>query len=165
MKRTALTALLLGSAGLWSAPASALELLANCAVSTSGIGFGDYSHLDGDHDNTGSVTITCTSLLSLLWGQINYEIKFSAGSSGSFTPRKMYSGSHALEYNLYTNSARNIIWGDGAGAVSKSGTLAFSLVSIGASRSDDIPVFGRIPGGQQVPAGAYSDSITVTVLY
>lgn len=166
MKRIALTALLLGSAGLWSAPASALNLLANCAVSTNGISFGTYNHLNGDHNNTGSVGITCTSLLVLLGGQINYEIRFSAGSSGSFTPRTM-NGDHGgtLNYNLYTNSTRQTIWGDGAGAVSYSGTLGFSLVGIGASRSVDIPVYGRIPGGQQVPAGAYGDSTTVTVLY
>lgn len=106
MKRIVLTALLLGSAGLWSAPASALNLLGDCEVSaTATAGFGVYDTLsDSNNDSAGgSVTFTCYSLASLLGGTISFTIKLNNGLWGVFPQRAMSSGGNKLNYNLYTS--------------------------------------------------------------
>lgn len=39
------------------------------------------------------------------------------------------------------------------------------ILSLGATRTDEFPVYGKLPGGQNVSAGAYSDTIVATVIY
>ena len=172
MKRIALTALLLGSAGLWSAPASALNLLGNCSVSaTATAGFGVYDTLSASNNDSagGSVTFTCYSLASLLGGTIPFTIKLNNGLWGAFPQRAMNSdsGGNKLNYNLYTSTARTTIWGDGtSGTGVKSGSFHYpALIGIGVKREETHYFYGRIPANQNVPAGTYSDSITVTVVY
>lgn len=170
MKRIALTALLLGSAGLWSAPASALNLLGDCSVSaTATAGFGVYDTLSASNNDSagGSVTFTCTSLASLLGGTISYTIKLNNGLGGVFPQRAMESGGNKLNYNLYTSTARTTIWGDGtSGTGVESGSFHYpGLIGVGVKREKSYSFYGRIPANQNVPAGTYSDSITVTVVY
>jgi spore coat protein U-like protein len=65
-----------------------------------------------------------------------------------------------LDYQLYVNTARTTVWGDGTG-----GTATVQdgyLLGVG-SETRSYPVLGRIPGGQNVPVGSYADSIVVTV--
>lgn len=52
-------------------------------------------------------------------------------------------------------SARLIVWGDGTTASNVSAT----------GTNVDLPVYGRIPALQNLPANAYADSITVTISY
>lgn len=56
-----------------------------------------------------------------------------------------------------TNTARTIIWGDGT-----SGT---SIVTVNNVRNTTRTVYGRIPALQDVRAGSYSETLTVTVTY
>jgi len=170
MKRIVLTALLLGSAGLWSAPASALNLLGDCEVSaTATAGFGVYDTLsDSNNDSAGgSVTFTCYSLASLLGGTISFTIKLNNGLWGVFPQRVMSSGGNKLNYNLYTSSARTTIWGDGtSGTGVKSGSFYYpALIGLGVKREETHYFYGRIPANQNVPAGEYRDTVGVTVLY
>lgn len=170
MKRTALTALLLGSAGLWSAPASALNLFNRCGVSaTATAGFGVYDTLSASNNDSagGSVTFTCYSLVSLLAGTMPFTIKLDNGLWGVFPQRAMNSGGNKLNYNLYTSTARTTIWGDGAsGTGVASGSFHNpGLLSVAVKHEETHHFYGRIPANQNVPAGTYSDSITVTVLY
>jgi spore coat protein U-like protein len=73
----------------------------------------------------------------------------------------MIFGSSHLNYNLYLDSAYTQIWGDGTGGtVTKSDNIGGLLGS-----SISYTVYGRLPGGQNVPAGVYSDTVFVTVIY
>jgi len=63
-----------------------------------------------------------------------------------------------LAYNLYLDSTRLTIWGDGTG-----GTGTFS--GMGTGSDVGTTVYGRIPAGQNVAVGTYSDLITVTVTF
>ncbi len=67
--------------------------------------------------------------------------------------------SDALNYNLYLDAARTSIWGDGTG-----GTALFT-VAIPSGKAVNVTIFGRIPAGQDVAAGSYSDSIVVTIQF
>lgn len=163
IKRRVLAAMLLGSAGLWSVPALAVI---TCSVSANGVAFGAYDPLSGDdRDSTGSVTVECTRLpLGSL--TVNYEVRLNAGNRGSFTPRAMSAGADTLEYNLYTDPTRTTTWGDGSsGTVSQSGSLSWGLGGLYGTKTQSFTTYGRIFGAQFVPAGTYSDTITVTVLY
>lgn len=165
MKRTMLAAMLLGSAGLWSASA----LAATCSVSAGSVAFGVYDPLSGGHrDSSASATVECTAS-NTSNETVNYTVRLSSGSSGSFTPRAMSSGGDTLEYNLYTDSARTAVWGDGAGAtvlISDSITFSRRFPPFGSqTRSKTHTIHGRVFGAQFVSAGSYSDTITATVLY
>jgi spore coat protein U-like protein len=65
----------------------------------------------------------------------------------------------ALNYSLFTNSTRTTIWGDGTGSTG-------TITSSGTGSAQAISIFGRVPSGQgTVPAGAYQDTVAVTVTY
>jgi spore coat protein U-like protein len=133
---------------------------AQCSVTASGVNFGTYSMFDSsDKDSTGTVTVSCTVLLALFM-TINTEL--SVGNSGSYSTRQLRSGAQSLNYNLYTDTARQVIWGNGSGGTSRQTHSA--LLSIGTTV---IPytVYGRIPRFQSSPSGTYTDSIVVSVIF
>lgn len=136
--------------------------IADCSVSATGVAFGNYSFTNPTAtDATGNVQVSCSlgGLISLL---VSYDILLSTGGSASYAPRKMTSGTNELQYNLYTNAGRSIVWGNG--------TSDTSIVSDGyllglGTTVRNYSVYGRLPAGQNTPAGAYTDTITVTVNY
>jgi spore coat protein U-like protein len=67
----------------------------------------------------------------------------------------MKSGRNSLGYNLYISAARNVVWGDGAGAS--------STMIVNKNRTTTLSVFGQIPAGQDVAVGIYTDSITIII--
>lgn len=135
---------------------------ASCIVTSSGVALGSYTFNQvGPSDATGNINVSCTliGVMSLL---VSYDIRLSTGISGSYTQRQMGSGASRLNYNLYSNPARSAIWGDGtAGTTTVSDGYLLGLLTT----VRDYPVYGRVPAGQNILAGAYSDAITVTVLY
>ncbi|MGR9085693.1 MAG: Csu type fimbrial protein [Gammaproteobacteria bacterium] len=136
---------------------------ASCSVSTIGdISFGVYDVFSpGANDATGKINVLCEDILVI---GVTYTILLSTGASGSYAPRAMSDGSgHTLDYNLYTDANRvTPVWGDGTGGT---GTVS-GIFGIGLfSRNRDHDVYGRIPAGQNVNVGNYSDTITVTVNY
>lgn len=170
MKRMFLAVLLFSGVGLWSAPASALNLLGSCEVSaTATAGFGVYDTLSNSNNDSagGSVRFTCYSLVSLVGGTITFTIKLNNGLWGVFPQRAMSSGGNKLNYNLYTSSARTTIWGDGtSGTGVKDGSFYYpALIGLGVKREETHYFYGRIPANQNVPAGEYRDTVGVTVLY
>jgi spore coat protein U-like protein len=75
---------------------------------------------------------------------------------GTFAARQMRSGAQSLVYNLYLDASHLSIWGDGS-----PGTSLLSLSGTGGNYT----VYGRIPAGQNVLVGGYSDTITVTLIF
>lgn len=132
---------------------------ATCTVSATNVGFGGYNRLSAfDNASTGTVTVHCTTLLSL---SLSYTVSLSAGS-GTYTTRKLKSGSNTMNYNLYTDVLYAHIWGDGSGSTS---TITSSQLLTVLGLTNNHTVYGRIPAGQNVAAGSYADTITVTVDY
>jgi spore coat protein U-like protein len=128
---------------------------ASCSASTSGVGFGTYDWQSAvSDDSAGSVSINCTGEGFLLFPTVS----LSTGSSGSFASRRMTNGASNLQYNLYTDSARTSVWGNGSAG---SSTVSVPVFFGSGSRT----IYGRMPIGQQVPSGTYSDTIVVTVEY
>lgn len=151
MKR-AIALMLLLAAGAWMPPAHAQS----CSL-TSGTGtlvdFSAYTSISGTVDATGTLTLNCVP--GILGLPVAYSISIGTGGASSFNPRKLSSGGFNLNYNLYVDLTRLLIWGDGTvGTQKQSGTCLGSCA---------VSVYGRLPGGQSVPSGAYSDQVAVTL--
>ena len=131
----------------------------NCDVTATGLAFGPYDFLASfPTDTTGSVSVSCTIPAQNPHAPLAVTISLSPGSSGSFAQRQMQSGGpDLLSYNLYTNPSFSTIWGDGNGPSSSQTAFITSDTPFTAV------IYGRIPAGQKVPVGTYSDVITVTI--
>jgi len=129
-------------------------VLTNCTVSASNLAFGSYTASATSPTNMGTnLSVTCTNGLA-------YTVNLNGGNTpGTVAARQMSDGnSHVLHYQLYTTNGYSSIFGDGtSGSVTVSGT--------GSGAAQSIPVYGKIPVAQYVPAGSYSDTISVSVNY
>lgn len=137
----------------------------NCTVSSSGMSFGVYTPLaPSPLDVTGSISVNCTRFI-FDPTSIAYTVALSSGGGGSFTPRVLTTSGGVLNYNLYTNAAHSIVWGDGGGgSQTVNGTVAFRNF-FDFSQSSIETIYGRIDAGQDAAAGSYGDSIVITVTY
>ena len=123
-----------------------------CNINVQDVNFGNYDVFNNvPLDSTGTITVNCT--LAAV-----YSVSLSPGS-GSYSPRVMRSGADTLEYNLYTNTSRTTIWGDGTGNTA----IVSGIAAIGVNINHT--VYGRIPARQNVRVGTYFDSITVTLSF
>lgn len=122
-------------------------------LTANNINFGAYNPLTASNtDASGDIHITCTNNTS-------YSVALSSGGSGSYSTRQLSDGgSNSLNYNLYTSSNHNTVFGDGTGS-------SDTVNQIGSGSQDTITVYGRIPAGQSVANASYSDTINVTVTY
>lgn len=138
---------------LTSPPAHA----ATCKFTVQPVDFGLYNPgSPTPQDVAGSVDVRCTGNAG------SFVLTISQSSSGGFAPRRMVSGPYILEYNLYADPARQLIWGDGTG-----GTVVNSgeKPSAGRPLSFSFPIYGRIFPRQSVGEGLYTDSLLVTSVY
>lgn len=132
-----------------------------CSLSAVGTSFGTYNPFSATPlDSAGSVTVTCENLVSLL---VSYSVQLSPGSSGGYAPRRLNGTGYQLDYNLYTDATRASVWGDGSGGTStvNDGYLLGALFPVVRNYT----VYGRMPAGQNVAPGSYTDTITVTINY
>lgn len=141
----------------------------SCNVTATGVAFGVYNPLTGtDLNSTGNINFSCTrtGLLDLTPG-VSYSIQPGPGNSGTYVPRRMSSGANTMNYNLYRDAARTLIWGDGTGGSSaQGGNVSFPLLNLSSvTRDNDHTIYGRIFGGQNVAVGSYTDTISVTVIF
>ena len=131
---------------------------ADCTIAAMPVNFGLYNPLTPTPNvATGTVTMTCTVLIGLFE---SWTIALSPGNSSNFTTRKMLNGSSPLSYNLYTTATYSNVWGDGSGSTTVISGSA--LLSIGTSVYP-YTVYGRILAGQDSAAGAFMDTIVVTL--
>jgi spore coat protein U-like protein len=122
---------------------------AECTLNIIDINFGSYDTLNPlATDIAGDFSVTCDTETSL-------QVSLSAGL-GTYSARRLLSGTDALLYNLYTDPTRLTIWGDGS-----PGTGVLSLSGTGGNYT----VYGRIPARQNVPVGTYGDTITVILTF
>jgi spore coat protein U-like protein len=129
------------------------SVAANCKISVSDLSFGAYdplvTHAGSSLDASAALMITCTrgtSASVLMDGGLN------GGTGGA--ARQMSSGLQKLSYLIYIDSSRSTVWSPG-------GRLGVSVRSAGSP--ERFEVYGRIPPGQVVLAGSYSDRVTATV--
>jgi spore coat protein U-like protein len=124
---------------------------ADCSVSFAPMNFGTYDALSSlPLDSVATITYSCTAV-------VNPVMTLSSGNSTSFNPRKMAQGADALNYNLYLDAARTVVWGDG--------TAGTSTLSCAQGTNLTANVFGRIFAKQNLPIGSYADSVVATIIF
>jgi spore coat protein U-like protein len=135
-----------------SAPAFAVT---ECSfVNIVGVNFGLYDVFNSaPTDSIGSITYKCTDV-----GQSIITIDLDRGNSSTYNPRQMLQGSEALNYNLYLDGARTVIWGDGT-----SGTSRYGPLNPPDNVDVTLSIHGRLSARQNVRAGTYRDTIRITI--
>jgi spore coat protein U-like protein len=147
-----------------SSPSVGLSITASvtgkCIVSsTSAVAFGAYDPVTtnastgADLDGTGSVGIKCTP------GD-GVSISLDSGANASGNQRRMQgpSSSAFMNYSLYTDSARTTAWGNGS-----NGASVQTITASTSSSERTFTVYGRVPKGQDVNVGSFSDTVQATV--
>lgn len=125
-------------------------------VTAPSLSFGTYDGLSAAPATTSGVAVvTCDQAPP---PTVTLEIGPSA-VSGGFFPRRMRQdgGSDLLDYNFYADSGGASVWGDGSG-----GTVTRSA-RVTKNKPWAVTIYGRIPPGQDVGVGTYSDTLTVTI--
>jgi spore coat protein U-like protein len=87
-----------------------------------------------------------------------------SGVSGAIATRqlRLAAGADLLNYNLYRDAGRSLVWGNTLGANTVTQNLT---VANFANNSATFTIFGRISALQDVRAGTYNDGLTVTVTF
>lgn len=124
-----------------------------CNISATSLNFGNYDPTAATPlDSTSTITILCTTGTA-------YNIGLNAGSApgATVTTRKMTNGANSLNYALYQDSSRTINWGNTVGTDTVGGTAGGTAANLS--------VYGQVPALQNVPVGAYTDTVTATITY
>ncbi len=126
----------------------------NCTISTAPVNFGAYDPVAANAttplDGIGTLTVTCTKGAAA-------HIALNDGSNGVGSDRRMrQSALEYLTYEIYKDPARTDVWGNTAGD-------DLDLVAAPNRNPRTVTVYGRVPQGQDVAVGNYSDTVVATV--
>lgn len=140
-----------------SAPSTRFQVSAtavnSCNLSATDLTFGNYDPLKVTSTDASSVvTVTCTPGSGYIIG-----LDTGTGQGATVEMRRMSNGNSLLDYSLYRDTARNLVWGNSPGSDTVAG--------IGTGTPIDYPAYGRIPQGQAVQRGVYTDTVTVWVTF
>ncbi|MBL8786006.1 MAG: spore coat protein U domain-containing protein [Deltaproteobacteria bacterium] len=131
----------------------------NCTIETTPLAFGSYdpitTHAASELAGTGSVTVTCTSGASAV-----IKLGEGANADGASTPaapaRRLKSGSNFLSYFLFSDTLREVVWGN---------TALTGVDHTGDGAPAAFTIYGAITAGQNVPSGTYTDTVVATVAF
>ncbi len=157
------TALLTGGSALAANPATttfpvSATVVKTCSVSATALAFGNYTPGSGAATGTSTVNVLCTKSTS-------FTVALNGGTTtgGTISQRLLVNGTNILQYNLYTDSNRTILWGDGTTGVAPTGT------GLGTGTAVPFTVYGNLPDNATnqaaLPGLTYNDLITVSVAY
>jgi spore coat protein U-like protein len=134
------------------------EAEAACNVATTNINFGSYDVFSNSpKDSTGTISVDCDEAPPAV-----VVIRIGPSfNSGGFKPRQMrhITRSDRLTYNLFTDSSMSVIWGDGT-----QGTATVSD-KVQKNKPWVSTFYGRIPARQDVSAGTYRETVSVTITW
>ncbi|MFO1185547.1 MAG: spore coat U domain-containing protein [Bauldia sp.] len=139
-------------------PAAALS----CSASVSDINFGTVDLLQGSAvDTTATVSISCNGITLAGVRVCPYIGNGSGGRDSSY--RHLQGAGSAVAYQLYTDAARTIVWGDATLGFGSYPTVDFAGNAGGTGTgSTTLTLYGRIPAGHApVAADDYSSNFTV----
>lgn len=125
----------------------------NCLISATNVNFGTAGVLRSSLAATGSISARCTN------GDA-FRISLNGGVSGNVAARTLQrqGGGGSVNYQLYTDSAHSIPWGDGTAGTS-------TVTGTGSGNAQAISVYGQVPAQATPSPGSYSDTITATIVF
>ncbi len=119
----------------------------------SDLNFGPHGVIDANVDQDSTIGVQCTT------GQ-TYDVGLGIGTgAGATTASRKMTGPAAavVNYTLYRDPARTLLWGTTIPTDTVSGT--------GNGSVQNIPVYGRVPPQTTPAAGLYTDTVQITVTY
>lgn len=133
------------------------NVLENCTITAGDLDFGDWT-VDVDVTAPSTITVRCTA-------GTDYVVNLSGGTTtGNVLDREMTGGGAInINYNLYTDAGHLNIWGDGNG-----GTFNLGGIGAGMGVAQALTVRGQLLASANpglIEAGAYSDTVTATIVY
>lgn len=134
-------------------------VISSCSISTTPLAFGDYdplvTHATTDLDATATVTTTCSNGGGIKYIRLGQGANATTGSTNLNPERRLKnSGNGYINYNIYLDSERILIWGD---------DISSSLPVFVTGSAQNTTIYGRIPAGQAADATTYSDTVVATV--
>jgi spore coat protein U-like protein len=131
-----------------------LTVTAQCVINSAAtLNFGSNGVINANIDQTSLIKVQCTNTTP-------FDIGLDAGQgAGANVTTRLMTGpsSETVQYKLYSNAGRTIIWGD---------TVATDTVtSAGTGAEQTFTVYGRVPPQTTSRPGAYADTVQVTVTY
>lgn len=124
------------------------------------LALGTYTPGGGNLDGATDFQVRCTN-------GVPFQVALSGGGAANILGRQMSATglpAEKLAYQLYTNAARTIVWGDGSG-----GSSLATGTGGGFFAPRTFTVYGRVPDSGANPAAAprpdYRDVVTITVTY
>ncbi|HEY1505788.1 MAG TPA: spore coat protein U domain-containing protein [Stellaceae bacterium] len=134
---------------------------ANCSFSITNMNFGTI-------DLTANTTFDATATLNISCGSGNQGDtvricpNINAGNGGTTTgnPRFLKSSGNALNFNLFQDTARSVVWGSFLWTFSSFTAPTVNLtLGPGGTASTTATLFGRVSAGQQtLPPGTYTST-------
>ena len=134
----------------------------SCTIGTAVVAFSAYDPVNANatvpDDQTGDIIIRCTK------GASGITIGLGNGANNSGNQRRMVNRSNpavTIDYEVYQETGRTIIWGPGDG-----GSLRSGADMNGSGTNVTVTMFGRIPPHQlTATAGTYGDTLVSTILF
>ena len=139
--------------------------VAGRVTASAGLSFGSYEVDAGSpNDSLADLTVTCDRNGGPQ--DVTLVVRLGPGlNAGTTTERRMVRAGlppDFLAYGLYRNVGRTSAWGSTDNVDTVSQTLSIPNKD---SRSAAFTIYGRVPAGQDVSAGTYSDTVQITILY
>ena len=133
-----------------------VNVINSCTVAATPMSFGAPTAIGGAAiDSTSTISLVCTN-------GATYDVALDQGLNASGGSRQMSNGATTptkVPYGIFTDVARSSAWGSTRGV----NTVAGSAGTLGAVT---LTAYGRIPASAtSVGAGAYVDTVTVTVTF
>jgi spore coat protein U-like protein len=131
---------------------------ATCSATAVALAFPAYTPGTGAQIGNTTISVKCTK-------NSPFTVALNAGATTgtSFAQRLMGSGANTLQYQLYKDAALTTVFGDGTAS-----TQTVTGTGLGIATANSVQVFGQVldsATNQAAAAGAYADTITVTVTY
>lgn len=125
-----------------------LSFAQSCSFSTSNMNFGAVDTLSGSQVNsTATINVNCSGL-ALQRILLCPNLAAGSGGASSATARQMVSGTNVLNYQLYSDTARSLIWGSYSWAyAARAPAYALTLNALG-SGSGTITIYGAVLSSQ-----------------
>ena len=134
----------------------------DCVINSTNIAFGNYDPTVATAlTATGGVTAKCTKgdSVSVALNQGNNP---AGGSTAAVPARQMISGGNLLPYHIYIAAAPSTTeWGTGTVGTNEPAAQVAASVATALT----FTTYGSLPAGADVPAGAYTDTVTATVTF
>jgi spore coat protein U-like protein len=125
-----------------------------CTIAVTPVNFGSYDVFSTlPLTTTGGVAYNCGAKVDSI------TIWMSKGLGATNNPRQMAAGADRLNYLLCQDANCSTLWGD------QSYPSDYGPVAPITGRNVNLPVYGRILPGQDVPTGSYADTVLVVIQF